>query len=419
MSIIINRKICPRNLKNNPNCKLEQIQYITIHNTGNYAPGATAKMHADYQYKGASGREASWHYTVDKDEVWQSFEDNAMCWHAGNQAGNRTSIGIEICDNDRDGFSRACKNAAELTALLLKRYSLPITAVKQHYDWSGKDCPKEIRGGNWGVTWQEFVGMVNEALADDPKGGGVVAPIAAATVTAAPVQALAPTETRSNIPILNKPTASMAQLTKYLESKNTPKYYIDLLPKFWEYSVKAGVDPCVAVCQSAKETAFGKFGGVLDASYCNPCGMKKTAGGGDTDPAAHKRFEDWDEGIQAHVDHLALYAGAASYPKTPTPDPRHFPNICATAKSVTALGGKWAPSPAYGEDIVKMMDAVSKISVAETAPTTVTATDAPDAWAAEAWSWGIGAGITDGSRPKDMVKRQEVVQLIFNYNKTR
>ncbi|MGO0807090.1 hypothetical protein ACTPEF_24150, partial [Clostridioides difficile] len=39
----------------------------------------------------------------------------------------------------------------------------------------------------------------------------------------------------------------------------------------------------LAVAQSAKETGFCNFGGVLDASFKNPCGLKTSVGGSDTD----------------------------------------------------------------------------------------------------------------------------------------
>lgn len=147
----INRKICPSVLKSNPNRPMMSIDFITIHNTGNYATTATAKAHADLQYR--DGSTASWHYTVDKDEIWQSYEDKQQCWHAGdgnNGPGNYTSIGIEICVNDKAGFKKACDNAAWLTAELLRKHGLAIDKVVQHNKWTGKNCPKELRSGAWG-----------------------------------------------------------------------------------------------------------------------------------------------------------------------------------------------------------------------------------------------------------------------------
>ena len=170
---------------------------------------------------------------------------------------------------------------------------------------------------------------------------------------------------RSGLPILSKPTATIEQMKKWAESKRANQKFIDLAPLFYDISVKAGVNPVVAYCQSAKETGYMKFGGVLDISFNNPCGMKVSAGGGDKDPNAHKRFKNWEEGIQAQVDHLALYAGAPGYPKADTPDPRHFSYLKGTAKTVEELGGKWAPSKSYGTDIVKMVKEVENTIVEE------------------------------------------------------
>lgn len=38
--------------------------------------------------------------------------------------------------------------------------------------------------------------------------------------------------------------------------------------------------------------------------------------------------------------------------------------------------------------------------------------DKPSNWAREDWEWGIKEGITDGSRPKDVATREEVIALI-------
>jgi len=163
----IQQKLVPAGLKNNPNCNMRSIGHVTIHTTGNRNAGATAKMHADYQYNGSSGSQTSWHYTVDSKEIWQSLEDARACWHAGDGSGdgNYTSIGIEICVNDKASFAQACANAAWLAATLLKRHGLTVDKVVQHNHWSGKDCPKELRSGEWGVTWDKFVADVKQCLA--------------------------------------------------------------------------------------------------------------------------------------------------------------------------------------------------------------------------------------------------------------
>lgn len=123
-------------------------------------------------------------------------------------------------------------------------------------------------------------------------------------------------------------------------------------------SKHGGVNPAIAYAQSAKETGYGRFGGVLDESYKNPCGLKITSGGDDKDPNAHQRFASWEDGISAHLDHLALYAGASGYPRTNTLDPRHFSFLFGIAKTLEELK-TWAPSDSnYGIDIANLVTAM-------------------------------------------------------------
>lgn len=110
--------------------------------------------------------QSSWHYTVDSKEIWQSFEDNSQCWHAGDGVGlgNSSSIAIEICVNDKASFKQACQNASWLVSELLKKHNLGIDRVVQHNKWSGKNCPPELQSGAWEITWDEFIGMVKQKL---------------------------------------------------------------------------------------------------------------------------------------------------------------------------------------------------------------------------------------------------------------
>ena len=147
-------------LGNHPSRPMKSISSITIHTTGNHNKSATAEAHARFQFNGGGGRQASWHYTVDFDEIWQSFRDNQMCWHTGTRTGNESSIGIEICVNSYAGFYAACKRSARLTACLLKLHSLEMDCVLQHHNWSGKNCPAELRNGSWGISWDDYLTMV-------------------------------------------------------------------------------------------------------------------------------------------------------------------------------------------------------------------------------------------------------------------
>ncbi|AOR24545.1 N-acetylmuramoyl-L-alanine amidase [Clostridium taeniosporum] len=156
----------------------------------------------------------------------------------------------------------------------------------------------------------------------------------------------------ADLDIISDTEVTVEQAEEWAESKGATSTFISLAALYWKYAEECGnVNPGIAYVQAAKETGYGNFGGVLDESYHNPCGMKTSKGGGDTDPNAHQIFSSWDEGVQAHLDHLALYAGAKEYPKDDTYDPRHFVTIKGKAVTVNALGGRWAPSAAYGKEV--------------------------------------------------------------------
>ena len=158
----------------------------------------------------------------------------------------------------------------------------------------------------------------------------------------------------TDIKIISETEVTAKQAEQWAKSKGATDTFVGLADLYWKYAAEHGnVNPAIAYLQAAKETGYGNFGGVLNESYKNPCGMKTIVGGSDIDPNAHQKFNTWDEGVQAHLDHLALYAGATGYPKSNTYDPRHFVTIKGTAVTVNALGGKWAPSLTYGEEINK------------------------------------------------------------------
>jgi len=152
--------------------------------------------------------------------------------------------------------------------------------------------------------------------------------------------------------IIGTPTCTVEQMKQWAKDRGATQTFIDLADLFYELGLKYNCDPAVVYSQSAKETGFMRFGGVIDETYHNTCGLKITSGGGNYDPDAHKKFKDWKEGITAHIHHLLLYAGAEGFPLSDTPDPRHFAWILGKAPTVEMLSGNWAPSKTYGESIV-------------------------------------------------------------------
>ena len=154
-------------------------------------------------------------------------------------------------------------------------------------------------------------------------------------------------------PIVGGSLTTQATAERWAEAHDATDRFVDNAALYWQLAPPRGIRPEVAYAQSAKETGYGHFGGVIDETFNNPCGLKTTAGGSDTDPNAHQRFDSWAQGVTACIDHLALYAGAPGYPRDDTPDPRHFPSIFGTARTVERLGAAWAPAPDYGFSIVQ------------------------------------------------------------------
>lgn len=146
---------------------------VTIHNTSNWSNGANALAHANLLRNGWKDVYTSWHYVVDKDYAVRCVPENEVAWCQGdgNGDGNMTTISIEICDNADGDIRQATDNAVILTADILRRNG--ITNVNghlfQHNNWTGKDCPYDIRRGN-PYDWGTFVSKVQQAL----NGGGEV-----------------------------------------------------------------------------------------------------------------------------------------------------------------------------------------------------------------------------------------------------
>ena len=178
-----------------------------------------------------------------------------------------------------------------------------------------------------------------------------------------------------NVNIISTVDTSLETVEAWARSKNATETFVGLAKIYKKYAEsRGGINWVLAYVQAAKETGYGKFGGVLDESYHNPCGLKNPSGGDDYDADAHKKFDNWEQGVIAHLDHLALYAAADGYPKTTyvdswkdealasneTYDPRHIgwfgttSGILGKAKDVLSLTGSWASDPNYGVELFRL-----------------------------------------------------------------
>lgn len=135
-------------------------QYITVHNTANDASATN-----EIAYHNRNNNQVSYHVAVDDKEVIQCIPFTRNAWHAGdgNGTGNRKSIGIEICYSKSGGsrYVDAEENAVHYIAQLLNQYGWGTDRVKQHYNWSGKNCPHRIRAEG---RWNDFLNRIQKAM---------------------------------------------------------------------------------------------------------------------------------------------------------------------------------------------------------------------------------------------------------------
>ena len=133
---------------------------ITIHSTGN--PNSTAKNERGWLINPSNGNSASWHICVDQQEAIEAIPLNEVAYHSGTQAGNYSSISIEICESgDRQ---ETLQNAVTLVAKLLKERGWGVDRLRRHYDWNGKICPRIFyNDGNW-TGWEQFKRDVQKEL---------------------------------------------------------------------------------------------------------------------------------------------------------------------------------------------------------------------------------------------------------------
>lgn len=184
------------------------------------------------------------------------------------------------------------------------------------------------------------------------------------TVTPTPAPTPAPTPTPTPVPVidtwdaaqvslLGDATVSQETVVSWAKSKGMIQEGIDLIPIYYEICQEKGLNPVIQYVQMCLETGwlykYGSQAG-LDASYHNPCGLKVTAGGGNYDPDAHFRFDHWYDGIDAHTDHTALYAGLPGYPNPDTKDPRHFNWLYNVGDTVALMGMKWVGKTPENDD---------------------------------------------------------------------
>lgn len=157
-------------------------------------------------------------------------------------------------------------------------------------------------------------------------------------------------------PLLGQATATRDTVERWAIKKGMKQEGLELIDLYYELSEKKGLNPVIQYVQMCLETGYLykiKSQSGLDASYHNPCGLKITEGGANYQSSTFMKFDTWYNGIDAHTDHSALYAGVVGYPRADTMDPRHFSWLFGRVTTVEGLSGTWAESD-YHTKILKL-----------------------------------------------------------------
>ena len=148
------------------------IEYIVIHYTG--TDGGSA--HNNGLYFKNNALKTSAHYFVDSDMITQSVPDDYVAYHCGanyykhKECRNYNSIGIEICDEVKNGViyptAKTIQNTLALTRSLMDKYCIPADHIIRHYDVTGKNCPAYwVDDTKWKKEfWNKLNGQGDEVL---------------------------------------------------------------------------------------------------------------------------------------------------------------------------------------------------------------------------------------------------------------
>lgn len=173
-----------QNLTNvNYNSANKNNKYIVVHYTGNRTDTAWGNTNY-FKNKLPAGREASAHYFVDDNSIWQCVLDKDVAWHCGDRlkngnggsfygsCTNYNSIGVEMCCTNYDVSAQTEANTVELVNYLMSKYGIPADRVIRHYDVTNKPCPAPMVNdpNRWASFKSKIGGSYTPTPAPSPSG---------------------------------------------------------------------------------------------------------------------------------------------------------------------------------------------------------------------------------------------------------
>lgn len=156
----VEQALLPINEYSRPGDKLDAMNGIVIHYTGN--PGTTARQNRDY-FAGLAKSHADYissNFVVGLEgEALQAVPSDEVAYASGKR--NNDTLSIEVCHPDDTGkFSpETTETLVRLVQWLVDYYRLERNQIIRHFDVSGKECPR------WFVQypedWEAFLDQID------------------------------------------------------------------------------------------------------------------------------------------------------------------------------------------------------------------------------------------------------------------
>jgi N-acetylmuramoyl-L-alanine amidase len=159
--------------------------------------------------------------------------------------------------------------------------------------------------------------------------------------------------------IMSQGHTSEEHLKAFLESNNRDglSQFQDLHKLYREEAAIEHVNHDIAFCQMCLETGFLEFGGDVNPSQNNFCGLGTIGGGVQGASFPHPRI-----GVRAHIQHLKAYASTDPLVLTPPVDPRFSFVQRGVAPTVNSLSGRWATDLGYGGSVLALLRRLYKMA---------------------------------------------------------
>jgi N-acetylmuramoyl-L-alanine amidase CwlA len=356
--------------------------------------GLYAKDWVERTNSGQLNNSACPHYFIDNKDIIWVLPDYYTGYHTGKKnESNINSIGIEMAEPffDNNVFKGKKKASLQATAYAKEVYEkklvplcayycirqgIPVANVKTHYQWgmegkatrSGDPDESLWRGTNYNTKklQQDVQAYIDKLLGKEILNKTVVKEELKKKEHKKDQKKADKTDIYSlrGGPTIDKKTMLAWAMSRAADKKMAEK----IVNYYYEKASKLGINPSFAVAQSAFEagrkterrTLFWDSDIFLKLN--NPAGIKIKDPKGDKF-SDFQKFENVEQGIEAHISHIAYYNGIESSLYIAPRTERWREIIFGKGKTLKDFCGKYATDGSYERNIKSLMREASAYSL--------------------------------------------------------